>query len=339
MYCRFHSLNGLAPILASFGFGQLAVSPPLVAQERIVVVIDSSRSMKTVIGGRSKLDAARDAVSRVIRKLNPDSQVGIIAYGHRGSGCTDIETIHRLSSLDRGKISRALNRLRPKGRTPLGEAVRRAAKELGYDKNRSTVVLVSDGEESCGADPCQIGKDLENWGLDFTAHVVGLDIEKKKEKSLRCLAEITGGKYIAASNPRELDSAILKAVRGVEGQVELLLSSAAKQGKADLAKDVIGQGIDVDAVDKAGWTPLMHAAFAGDLTMVDLLLEAGADPSATAGDGATPILAAVNGNKADSSRILESLVHAGADPDAKDRKGYSPLMIAVSRGNGALAGC
>jgi Ca-activated chloride channel family protein len=96
----------------------------------------------------------------------------------------------------------AVDGISPKGKTPLSESVRRAAAELKYTEEKATVILVSDGEETCNLDPCKVGEELEKQGVDFTAHVIGFSLVKQvQQDQLRCLAEKTGGRA-ARRGPR-----------------------------------------------------------------------------------------------------------------------------------------
>ncbi|KZY30406.1 hypothetical protein A3731_25030, partial [Roseovarius sp. HI0049] len=94
-------------------------------------------------------------------------------------------------------------------KTPLTDAVERAATELAYTDRPATVVLISDGLESCERDPCELARSLEQGGVGFTAHVVGFGLgADQDDTSLSCIAEETGGTYIQASNAEELKSAM-----------------------------------------------------------------------------------------------------------------------------------
>ena len=83
------------------------------------------------------------------------------------------------------------------GKTPLSAAVKQAAEALRYTEDKATVVLITDGLETCNADPCALGKELEQSGVDFTAHVVGFGLTADEGRQVACLAENTGGKYVA----------------------------------------------------------------------------------------------------------------------------------------------
>ncbi|RJQ79670.1 MAG: hypothetical protein C4519_10885 [Desulfobacteraceae bacterium] len=94
--------------------------------------------------------------------------------------------------------------LNAKGKTPLSAAVQQAAKALRYTEEKATVILVSDGLETCDADPCALAMS----GVDFTVHVIGFDITKEEQARLRCLADKTGGLFLAAGNAQSLSDAL-----------------------------------------------------------------------------------------------------------------------------------
>lgn len=84
-----------------------------------------------------------------------------------------------------------------------------AAEHLQSSERKATVILVSDGEETCNADPCALGAELEKLGVDFTAHVVGFDLPQGKARAqLQCLAKSTGGRYVEARDAAELNNAL-----------------------------------------------------------------------------------------------------------------------------------
>ena len=84
-----------------------------------------------------------------------------------------------------------------------------AAEHLKSSERKATVILVSDGEETCNADPCALGAELEKLGVDFTAHVVGFDLPQGKARAqLQCLAKSTGGRYVEARDAAELNKAL-----------------------------------------------------------------------------------------------------------------------------------
>ena len=79
----------------------------------------------------------------------------------------------------------------------------------------ATVVLVSDGIETCEKDPCALARSLKESGVNVSMHVVGFDVTGGAAQELSCIAEASGGRYFAASNAGEL----LNALKTVEKSV------------------------------------------------------------------------------------------------------------------------
>src|SRR5690606_940497 len=138
-----------------------------------------------------------------------DVNLGLVAYGHRSEGdCRDIETLIEPGPVDRASFISTVDRIRPKGKTPISAAVQHAADLLSYRDNPATVVLISDGVETCQADPCALAEQLAVQGVKFTTHVVGFDLEDKAHANLACIAENTGGVFVPAQNADQLKAAL-----------------------------------------------------------------------------------------------------------------------------------
>lgn len=184
------------------------------AGENVLLVLDASGSMHGTIEGRSKVDIARATVAGVVRDWKAEDHLGLIAYGHRRKGdCGDIETLIPVGPLDAPTYLRTVNSLGARGMTPLSAAVRQAAQALKWSEQKATVILVSDGEETCNLDPCATGQELEKSGVDFTAHVIAFDVGSVAQQApLRCLASSTGGRYFNARDERELSAALRGAI-------------------------------------------------------------------------------------------------------------------------------
>lgn len=181
--------------------------------ENAVLVLDASGSMWGQLEHRSKIEIARGAVASVLKTWPPNSALGLLAYGHRRKGdCTDIETLLPVAPVNTEAFQAQVDALNPKGMTPISDAVQQAAELLKSSEQKATVILVSDGEETCNQDPCQIARQLETNGIDFTAHVIGFDVAKDSvaDQQLACLARETGGQYLNAKNASELTGALSK---------------------------------------------------------------------------------------------------------------------------------
>ena len=182
-------------------------------KSKIMIVLDASGSMWGQIEGKAKIQIAREVIADLLRDWDPNIQLGLTAYGHRRKGdCNDIEVLIPVGQAGPKEIIQAINSINPKGKTPLCEAVRQAAKEMRYTEERAIVLLISDGVETCNADPCEVGAELAMGGFDFTAHVIGFDVKDEEQIGLRCLAENTGGLFLAAADAEALRRALSQTV-------------------------------------------------------------------------------------------------------------------------------
>ncbi|MEM1161621.1 MAG: VWA domain-containing protein, partial [Pseudomonadota bacterium] len=196
----------------SLAFGLMASTAALAA-ERTIIVLDASGSMWGQIDGTAKISIAREALGGVVADLDPAREVGLMAYGHRQKGqCSDIELMVEPQANFADRILDTVAGVKPKGKTPLSDAVRQAAEALKYTEDKATVILITDGLETCNADPCALGKALEESGVDFTAHVVGFGLTDAESREVACLAEETGGLYLSAADGTELVEALDQTV-------------------------------------------------------------------------------------------------------------------------------
>lgn len=191
----------------------LSMASLAAADGKSIIVLDGSGSMWGQIDGRPKLEIAREALAGVLTGLPATTELGLMAYGHREKGnCSDIELMVAPAQGTGPAITAAANAMQFLGKTPLTESVRRAAAELRSTEEKATVILITDGIETCEADPCALGAELEASGVDFTAHVVGFGLTAEEGKTVACLAENTGGKYIEAKDAGSLTNALQTAV-------------------------------------------------------------------------------------------------------------------------------
>ena len=127
---------------------------------RAVIIFDASGSMWGQINGVTKLEIARDALKNVVREWNPSVELGLTVYGHRKKGdCNDIETVIPIGKVDKNKVIRTVMAIKPKGKTPISRSLRKVANELKYTEEKATIILISDGKETCDPNPCAAAKE------------------------------------------------------------------------------------------------------------------------------------------------------------------------------------
>ena len=185
------------------------------AAGRLELLLDSSGSMaEPADGGVRKIDAAKTALHAVVGRVPAGVGVGMRVYGARGkaggNACTDSQAVVPIGSADaaqRGRLDAAIDRYSPRGETPISYSLGQAANDLG-PTGRRTIVLVSDGEETCKADPCATARTLAARGVDLKIDVVGLKVDAATRKQLQCVADAGHGTYYDADSAAELASSL-----------------------------------------------------------------------------------------------------------------------------------
>jgi len=210
------SLALLAGVLA------LSVSTfPALSQDgasNVMFIFDSSGSMKKPIeGGKSRSEVAKEALVTALGRMPADAKLGLFMYGHRrAKDCSDIEMISPPGSSDSKAIAQKILKSQPKGETPIAATLEAVASYFAPLKGQSnSVVLVTDGIEECGGDPCAAARAIRDAGMDLKVHVVGFTLDEKQRQTLQCVADETGAKYLDAQGAEGLSDALAEVQKAV----------------------------------------------------------------------------------------------------------------------------
>jgi len=198
----------------------------------MMFILDASGSMWGQVEGKAKITIAKEVLVGLIENLPEGLNVGLVAYGHRRKGdCKDVEELVPLGALDKQNLIKKIKALSPKGKTPITLSVKKTAEKLKTLEDETTVILVSDGKETCEGDPCALVKELRESGVRFVMHVIGFDVTAEERKQLECIAGAGGGTYYAAKNAGEFQMAANKVIEQPEFTAGLLNVTATKAGK------------------------------------------------------------------------------------------------------------
>ncbi|MFI0720919.1 VWA domain-containing protein [Streptomyces sp. NPDC021224] len=228
---------GLLPAGAAADDGEPAAQPA----PKVELVLDVSGSMRAKdIDGQSRMSAAKQAFDDVLDSTPPEVQLGIRVLGadypgnDRKTGCKDTRQLYPVGPLDRTEAKTAVATLAPTGWTPIGPALLAAADDLkaGGDGTRR-MVLITDGEDTCNADPCDVARDIASQGIHLVIDTLGLIPDSKTRNQLSCIAEATGGTYTTVQHKNQLTSKVKQLVKRSTDRV---VTPVATQG-ADSCKD------------------------------------------------------------------------------------------------------
>ncbi len=220
-------------VLAAALLAALLVCGPAAAAQpsypEVVFILDASGSMWGKAGNETKIAAAKKVMTKAVPALPTEVRLGLVAYGHRKKGdCADVEVLVPAGSTDREGLLKKVQGLSPKGKTPIAASVAQTAESLKGKENETTIVLVSDGIETCHDDPCGAVKALKESGIKFVMHVVGFGVDAKGKAQLTCLATAAGGKYFSADDAIGLLAALETVKKEVAVKVEAAKTTKTK---------------------------------------------------------------------------------------------------------------
>ena len=178
----------------------------------IYIIFDASGSMWGVLkkGGR-KIDVAKKVLNDFVSGDFSGFDLAFRAYGHRRKDdCTDTQlvvpfgdpaaTITPMREFVRG--------VKPLGRTPITDSLRAALKDFG-DRS-GEIILISDGIESCDADPCALMREWRDKNVKVKVHVVGFGLDEKSRTAMKCISDAAGTEYQDAQSAESLLDALKK---------------------------------------------------------------------------------------------------------------------------------
>jgi Ca-activated chloride channel family protein len=242
--------------------GVPAESPPDYSGN-IVLILDASGSMWGQVEGKAKIEIAKEVLSDLIEKLPENSDAGLVAYGHRRKGdCDDVEEIIALGPIDKNALISEIKKLNPKGKTPISRSIRLTAERIRHLEDPATIILVSDGRETCDPDPCRLVKTLKESGIRFILHVIGFDVTEAEKQELECMAREGGGIYFSADSTIEFSAAASEVVKKHASPYGLLEISVTKNSKSFRAQIEL----TVAESDKP-WVPASSSAETGQAEM------------------------------------------------------------------------
>ena len=196
---------------------------------RILFVFDASQSMLGRWQSGRKIDIAKKLLSSITDSLkNIDNlELALRVYGHQRSyppqDCDDtkLEINFLPSSVFADRIKGKLSMIKAKGTTPIAKSLEEAANDFPLENSRNIIILITDGKEECGMDPCAVSRLFAKKGIILKPFVIGIGLDKSWKENLDCV-----GTFFDASNERDfsniLNIVISHVIDNTTTQVNLL---------------------------------------------------------------------------------------------------------------------
>ncbi len=153
--------------------------------------------------GPSRLDSAKKGINSVVRSLPADVDVGLVVL----ADCPRANRVGFFSNAQRGRLLQQTNSLRPMRKTPLASGVQEAANMVDGVNAPAVIVVISDGEDTCGGNPCAVAQAMKRQKPKLTINVVDI----LGDGASNCLARATGGKVLQPKDGLSFERTISQA--------------------------------------------------------------------------------------------------------------------------------
>lgn len=208
----------------------LAVPAAAETTKNVALILDASGSMNDKLrNGERKISAAKIAVRDLVSKIPGSINLSFRAYGHQShrskKNCRDTQLLVPFGSATTvsKQIVTQSNGLDAQGYTPITYVLGLAADDLKPLSGPKTIILVSDGRETCEGDPCLLAKKLADANADLVIHTVGFGVDAQTKRQLQCIAKYGRGTYREAETTPDLAISMEEATKVVVKQEEVTI--------------------------------------------------------------------------------------------------------------------
>lgn len=182
----------------------------------IEIILDASGSMLQKIGGQRRIDIAKQTLSKLTSSGIPaGTPFAFRVFGREVDSCqTDLDI--PVSPLNATAVDAKIKALEAKNgaRTPIGASLAKVSSDLAAIKGERLVVLLTDGEETCGGDPAAAIAALTKAGTTVRVNIVGFAIEDPKlAVTFSHWASLGNGSYFDAKDAAGLSNALTQSMR------------------------------------------------------------------------------------------------------------------------------
>jgi hypothetical protein len=201
----------------------LFVPMPATAAGSVALILDASGSMNARLPeGRTRIEAAKLAVADLVGKLPVDIRLSLWAYGHQSPtskhDCRDTQRIVAFDAIGANRESVVVKTLgiKAQGYTPITYVIKLVADDLAKeDAKPRTIILISDGKETCEGDPCATAKALADADASLIVHTIGFAVDIAARYQLQCMASMARGRYFDAGSMSELSAMLAEAAKPI----------------------------------------------------------------------------------------------------------------------------
>lgn len=160
---------------------------------RILFVFDASKSMISKHENSTRMDGAKNLFYRFVDSLGKDKtmQFALRMYGHTvkypPGDCKDSKLVVPFGANNLQLIKQKVSEAKPTGITPIEHSLTEAANDFKDNKTTNIVIIITDGIEECGGDPCRARQKLLAKGIVFKPFIIGIGLSPEQIKTFECV--------------------------------------------------------------------------------------------------------------------------------------------------------
>ena len=188
-----------------FGFSFVTFSQSRKPKKiRILFIFDASNSMRGMIDKKTKMDHAKQMFLRLFDSLSkkPNYEFALRMYGSTvpwpPGDCNDSKLIVPFQRNNVTQIKQKVNAAKPTGVTPIEKSLVKSAADFPDQLAENVIILITDGIEECGGDPCLAKAELEKKGIVIHPYIIGIGLTEQQARAFDCV-----GTFINGDNPSD----------------------------------------------------------------------------------------------------------------------------------------
>lgn len=193
----------------------------------IEVILDSSGSMANVVGGKTRMELAKETINNFLKNIPAEANVSLRVYGHKGTGssedkkmsCSSIEQVYGFNPYKEDKFQKALDQFKPSGWTPIAAALKeseKALKQFDSKSNTNLIYLVSDGIGTCNGNPVKVAESLSKSNAKPIINIIGFGADAETQAQLQKMAKASEGIYTTVNSQDQLEEEFNRAEEVLE---------------------------------------------------------------------------------------------------------------------------
>ena len=191
-------------------------------QEETLILLDASVSMMESLEDTPKYLLAVNETKKILSNFDKNKAIGLrtigvsienamdILSGDTEVFCKSTKLLIPIETNNITKINTKLDLIFPLGTTPITYSLQQAIQNDFSNSAYKHIILITDGGESCNADPCSYIKEIMSSRSDIKIDIIAIGVSGNDLNELNCLSDATSGELYNVKSPDDLPTALSK---------------------------------------------------------------------------------------------------------------------------------